>query len=150
MRHFNMRLDRVIRELAQPPVTQPAPPPEAGSDPTKDPTLAADMKTAEKKATASAQANAPAQQPGQTTDPQMAAAQQAQAQKAQAEQQKQQKQGQQLGKQLNDMDKEILQGQAKVTGGAAKPADIAKLNTQLTAKQAVQKQFMKNYGVNPG
>lgn len=69
--------------------------------------------------------------------------------KKQAEDQKKQAQGTQLGMQMNRQDKEILQLQAKITGGQAKPADVTKLNTLLTAKKGIQDQFMKNYGVTP-
>lgn len=147
VRNFNVKLDQALASLNE---GMDEPDPQAGTgDPTKDPALASGMKTAEKKAAAGAQANAPAQQPGQAVDPGVQAGKQAQDQKAQAEQQKKQKEGLALGKQMNTQDKEILMLQAKVTGGAAKPADIAKLNTLLTAKKGVQDQFMKTFGVPP-
>lgn len=143
MRKFSLSLDRALRSLSEEMEEQQ---PGAGQgDPTKDPNLAAGMKSAQNKATASAQANAPATGPGQ--DANSVDGKQVQDQKAVADQQKQKVQGQQLGQQMNTTDKEILQLQAKVTGGASKPADLAKLNTLLTAKKAVQDKFMRNYGV---
>lgn len=63
------------------------------------------------------------------------------------EQQKRDQQSSQLKLQLTNFDKQIAQLQAKITGAAAKPADINKLNTILTARKNVEDQFMRLYGV---
>jgi lipase chaperone LimK len=120
--NFNMKLDRVLREA-------PTPTPGAALG-----------------ATASGTAPA-AQQTGaqQTNTQQNKGAQQ----KADQDKQQQNQQGTQLATRMADLDKQIAQLQAKIQGGAAKPAEIGKLNQLLTAKKSVQDQYMRLQGVNP-
>lgn len=155
-RNFNLRLEQALSDIVNLVETAPNPAAgggKAGPDPTQqDPKLKQQQKDSERQgqnaagATGAPQAGTTAAGGGAApADPKAAA----QNQKAQADKQKQQTQGTQLSTRMADFDKQIAQLQAKISGGAAKPAEIGKLNQLLTAKKSIQDQFMRTYGVNP-
>lgn len=148
-RSFARSLDSALAGLDGGLVSEAVPNPQStapGQDPTKsDPKLQQQQKDAQQ----GGEKQAAIANTGKGGEQQAAKGTQAQAQKVEADRQKQQQAGSQLGLQMADSDKQIAMLQAKIQGGAAKPADISKLNQLLTAKKATQDKFMRNYGVNP-
>ncbi len=142
--NFKLALDKSLGTLGEDAQIPQSP---GGPDPSQtDPALKQQQKNAEQQGANKVGANKPAPAtPG--TPPQQNTPQ---AQQASPDQAKQQAQGTQLGLKMADFDKQIVQMQAKITGGAAKPSDMSKLNSLLTAKKSVQDQFMTNYGVKAG
>lgn len=140
-RNFRLTLEKSLGTLGE------SVPPQAhggASDPSQtDPALRQQQKNAEQQGANKAGANKPAPAKPGAPPPQNTP----QAQQVSPDQAKQQAQGTQLGLKMADFDKQIVQMQAKITGGAAKPSDMNKLNSLLTAKKSVQDQFMTNYGV---
>ncbi len=110
-----------------------------GTDPSQaDPALAQQQQNAERQATN--QVNTDQQNNKQNQDDQ----------KIQRDKQQQTQQNTQLSIKMADFDKKIAQLQSKIQAGATKPTDLNQLTQLLTAKKAVQDQFMKLNGVNPG
>lgn len=137
-RNFGIELSRALDLLETP--TQAA----GGANPIdQDPALRQQQQDAERNGQNKAQ-SADNQQQDQNKEQQ-----QQDQNKEQQQKQQQIQQGTQLSTRMANFDKQIAQLQAKIQGGAAKPAEINQLNQLLTAKKAIQDQFMRLYGVNP-
>ncbi len=118
--NFDTKLDAVLRHLVE------------DNQEVTDPALAQEIHALQT-----------SRQTGQQSKTQVGAQQQREKQ----EQDKKNKRAQELGKQINIVDKDLLQSQGKIAGGVSKPADVNKVSQLLTAKRPLEKELMRTFGV---